>query len=106
MGAWGSHCGRVALPIGMVEWAHDAPTLGPCKTWTPCKTSDPRLGWKNRYKRDLDTIKANLVEMHEVKAQNLTERKEELEEERTRGRKKENAKGWKNGRKKMKKRGG
>lgn len=34
---------------------------------------------KNRYKRDLDTIKANLVEMHEVKAQNLTERKEELE---------------------------
>ena len=34
---------------------------------------------KNRYKRDLDTIKQNLVEMHEVKAKNLTERKEELE---------------------------
>lgn len=34
---------------------------------------------KNRYKRDLDAIKSNLVEMHEVKAGNLTERKEELE---------------------------
>ena len=34
---------------------------------------------KARYKRDLDQIKSNLVEVHEAKATHLAERKDELE---------------------------
>ena len=34
---------------------------------------------KARYKRDLDQIKNNLVEVHEAKATHLQERKDELE---------------------------